>query len=193
MTVKINYLLVLFLVFAGLSSAQITHTGYAAPECIVTPVHGKTAVFIGGKAMWVFNNSFGIGGSYYSVLNDVQSESVDPVSNEHSLVQMSFGGIHFEYFLPAWYGVEHSLELLCAGGGVKLIPKDSGKPHTAYYGADLLVWMPRYNVQFRIAENWKLSLGAGYRNIGNFKGYYEFDRKNMSSFLITIGLRGGNN
>ncbi|MBI5726225.1 MAG: hypothetical protein HY965_00105 [Ignavibacteriales bacterium] len=188
----------IFIVFAILflctdSIAQIRHSGYFSPEIIVGDLGGKSSVFGGAKAVWVFNNTYGIGGSYYSILNSVESDLIDPLNGEKNITHMNFGGLHFEYFIPRLYGVEHSFEIMCAGGGMQFKARNPDKVHTAYYGGDLLIWMPKYNVQFCISDDWKLSMGFGYRHVTNFRGYYQYNKENISRFIVTLGLRGGNN
>ncbi|MBI2417638.1 MAG: hypothetical protein HYV28_06990 [Ignavibacteriales bacterium] len=86
-----NFIFIVFVILflSTEFNAQIRHSGYFAPEIIVGDLGGKSSVFGGAKAVWVFNNKFGIGGSYYSILNNVESELIDPLNGEKNIIQMN--------------------------------------------------------------------------------------------------------
>ncbi len=175
----------------GEIAAQTKHGGYFAGVFELTPVNKQKTVIAGGKAVWVFNGGFGIGGAYFDIINNVESNYYDDTAGAKSMVQLNYGGMTLEYNLNINDKIDLGAEILLGGGGIKLLPKDRTKPFRDFYGNDFLVWVPGVNISYKVASVLRLTFSAGYRLVTDFKPYVGHSAKDFSDYSAAFAIRLG--
>lgn len=139
------------------------HGAYIAPVMKITTINGQSGIIMGGKAGWVINNTFVIGGAFYSVTSNITQSWIDPLTGTAPYVTFNCGGLNFEYiFLRSkWFSA--SAEIFMGGAGLQFIPQNENIPYTKLYGGDFLIWEPQINANVNFTDWLHLSLGLNYR------------------------------
>lgn len=183
--------MIILIAFSADIHSQIRHGGYAAAIMDITPVVKHPALIAGGRAVWMFNGRFGIGGAYHDIITDVNSAFFDSLAMDYALVQINYGGMTLEYNIPAGEYFDLGIEFLIAGGGLKLLPKNKNKPYSDFYGNDFLLWQPAINATYRISPLAKLTLALGYRKVTQFRPYLFHTANDFSDYSVSIYIRFG--
>lgn len=174
------------------------HGAYIAPVMKITSLNGQSAIIMGGKAGWVINNQFVIGGAFYGVSTDVSQSWVDPLTGTAPYVKFNCGGLNLEYIFFRSDLFSASVGFFMGGAGLEFVPQNDEPVYTKMYGGDFLIWEPQINANVNITEWFHLSLGVNYRStslldtyIPNIPGQTNnpnFQMKNIEGTSAVISL-----
>lgn len=184
--------LVLILVVTGtFSSAQTEQGAYVAAVLKNGSMIGQNSIIAGGRVGWMFSRSFSLGGAFYSLANNIESDKTDPLSGRKLLAGFNCGGLELELIYPSENFLHGSFLFFMGGGGIKPIARDKSIPHTSYYGQSILIWEPQFNLEVNLTQLLHLGLGLSYRFVTGVNGYIGLQNKNFSSLNSLITLRFG--
>ena len=144
---------------------------FGAPEIKFTKLLDQNAAILGGRWGWVINKQFVLGAGVYALVGGVNTNVIDPISNEQVAVNFNYGGLELEYILLAEKVVHGSIDLLIAGAGTYFSVPDQSKPHTSYYTQSFTLYEPQLNLEFNIFKWLHLTSGVSYRIITGFENY----------------------
>lgn len=150
-------------------SAQ--HGAFISPVIKYTQVNNQSAMMYGGKAGWIINKTFVIGGAFYGLLTKVSQPWIDPLSKSAPYIYFNTGGLNLEYFVFRREPLSVSLEMFLGGAGLKLLPRDETGPFVDLYGGDFLIFEPQLNASYSFNDWLHLSLGLSYRYADGFDIY----------------------
>ncbi|MCU7494501.1 MAG: hypothetical protein HF314_12770 [Ignavibacteria bacterium] len=183
---------VLLLILLGtVCFAQAESGAYVAAAVKSGSIVGRNSLIAGGRAGWSFGKKIFLGGAFYSLVNEVEMDQKDPLTNRKLLAGFNCGGLELEYIYPLNELFHGSILLFMGGGGLKPKAKDLSVPHTSYYGQSLLVWEPQVNVELNLTKLLHLGLGVSYRFVTGVDGYQGLQNKDLSSVNSLITLRFG--
>ncbi|MGE5439298.1 MAG: hypothetical protein ACM3UR_05530 [Bacteroidota bacterium] len=173
------------------SSAQTGHGAYAAAVIKSGSIIGQNSIIAGGRAGWEISGGFFLGGAFYSLVNKVETNEVDPLSGRRLQAGFNCGGLEIEYLYPSKSFLHGSILFFMGGGGLKPKVQDSSIPHAGYYGQSLLIWEPQLSLEADLTRLLHLGLGLSYRYVTGMDGYIGLQNKDLSSFNSLFTLRLG--
>ncbi|MEI7812958.1 MAG: hypothetical protein WCJ01_11140 [Ignavibacteria bacterium] len=192
---KIKQLLILIIILCFLSddktifSQEIRHNAFIAPVIRNCSILNQYAMLAGLRGGWVIDETFVIGGAYYSLLNRVNSYYAPNPAGDRFNMELSMGGLEFELVYPSEKTIHGSLVLFMGGGGLKFIPEN--KSNVSPYGLSFVIWEPQLNSEFNLSGCLKLNLGIGYRIIKGFDDYYNIRQSDLTGLNGIISLKIG--
>jgi len=185
-----TFLLLFFgIVFISKSfyAQENSNGAFGAPVIKFSSIAGQNATLVGGRFGWVIDSNFVLGGGIYSLVNDVKTNNVDPVSGQDVLLGFNCGGVELEYiFFPGNY-IHASVDMFFAGAGTTYGVSNKNVPHTSYYSQNLLLWEPQVNIEFNIVDWFHIDTGVSYRICAK-PGTLEFSNDGGISLQNLSGL-----
>ncbi len=188
-------IIVLLLSAVSLSFAQETETlfnrpastsFYGAPVVTYGVVNGSSALFVGGKGLWVINHAFGIGAGGYGLVNDV--DALNRTEASENLMRMGYLGLVLECSIDPASLFHLTLEALIGGGDLH---RGTGKGNEFEEKGDgFFVIEPAANVDLNVADNVRVGIGASYRFVGGLESTISTNRELSGlngSFSVKIG------
>jgi hypothetical protein len=178
----------LIFVFIASAGAQ-TNSGFLEPSFSLSRLNGQTGIITGARAMWIINGSWGIGGEFYSVVNNVSINELGSYSSKPYSLELNYGGLCLMYVLPSIGAIRGSLSFSGSGGGMKLLPPDQND--ASFYGNDILLWEPRISFAYTIIPEISIVINGGYRFITQMLDYHSLTVSDIQSWSVGFGLRFG--
>lgn len=167
-----------------------SHGGYVAPVLKQSVLNGQAATLLGGRAMWLMDGQFGIGGGVYTNVNTVNATIKNQLGDPYRLT-LSYGGLELEYRFLREQDFYITTGLLCAGGDVKYFPPSSGSNNQQYYPAEMLIWEPRVEIGYLPYEYLSVSAGVSYREVTQYTPYYNLGRDQIQKPAFTLSISIG--
>jgi hypothetical protein len=132
---------------------------YVAPVFRYTQLSDTWGLMFGGRAAWVINHVFSIGGGYYVNAPD----NIKPVIGATKYTNdLSYGGLELEYIIEPDDLVHASLVALL-GSGKTVLKNDATGATTD--DASFFVLEPGINAELNLAKHLRVDLGVYYRMV----------------------------
>lgn len=160
MKIKTCSLLILLLFTSPVILPQ--HGAYIAPVFKFTSINDQAAVISGVKAGWIIDRTFVIGAAFYGLSSNINQHWVNPVNDQAPSVQITTGGLNFEYVFFSGNIISGSAEFFMGGAGINIGPA---------YGGDFLIWEPQINANINLNEWFHVSFGLSYRTTSSLDYY----------------------
>jgi len=158
----------------GPMTVERVHSGFLfVPDVKLTEIGNRTSTLVGGEAGWLADETMFYGAGAYFL--------VDGPSN----TSMWYAGFVFQFQGNTNHTVGYSLKGLLGGGQAEIGgsvygPPGYPQPVNGYYGPSYGYWQPIFvaepeaNLLLRLGRSAHLKVGAGYRFVGSYYGYYGY-------------------
>lgn len=165
-------------------SQTIEHGGYVAPVMKLTSVNGQAATFLGGKAIWVIHEHFGIGAAAYGLVNRISgpASSIDHLKRN---LDLGYGGLVFEYFSAPAKDISLTIGILCAGADLRFYMPETGFPE------QFLIWEPQVSCGYKISSVFTLWAGISYRFLAQYNDANPLMQTDVQGLTATFSVSFG--
>jgi hypothetical protein len=158
----------------------------------VGKVNNETALFMGGRGMFIMDHSYSIGLGGYGLVSNVKALTPDPKDITNNRLAMGYGGLELEYILSSNNLVHMTVQTLVGGGGVGYF-KDWNHNHNDYdndyhHNTDVdgfFILEPGLNVELNVVDFFRLGIGGSYRVVSGLSSGLSTnsDLSGLSGFL----------
>ncbi len=187
----IIFVAIFFSNFSLFAQQDNNNSAFGAPVIKYTSLVGQDAVMLGGRFGWMIDKSIVLGGGIYSLVSNVKTNFIDPISGQNVILGLNCGGLEFEYIFFSDEPVHGSIDMLFAGGGVTYSVENKNVPHTSYFSQNLLVWEPQINIEFKIVDWFHLATGVSYRLISSYNGYFGITSNDLKGLTGLLTFKFG--
>jgi hypothetical protein len=165
-------------------SQTIEHGGYVAPVMKLTSVNGQPATFLGGKAIWVIHEHFGIGAAAFGLVNQISgpASSVDHLRRN---LDLGYGGLVFEYFTAPAKDLSLTVGILCAGADLRFYMPETGFPE------QFLIWEPQVSCGYKLSSVVTLWAGLSYRLLAQYNDMNPLMQTDVQGLTATFSVSFG--
>ncbi|MFH1050294.1 MAG: hypothetical protein V1779_05105 [bacterium] len=149
--------------------------GYGCPEIKFTSFMQQYAIMVGGRAGWVIDHTFTIGGGGYGLVSSVEAPDFyhpdDLTDTRQYYFQIGYGGLFLEYTHSSNSLVHFTVNTLIGAGGASFTPyrygmnNNMGYDNNRYDNSAFFVVEPGIGVELNIFKFFRIELGASYRYI----------------------------
>lgn len=182
-------LLVLTALYSSSAAAQSCENGaFAAPVLKYTSIAGQTGIIAGGRAGWIINKQIVLGAGYYTLANDVSSNYLVQPGNNDLLLDLTYGGLEFEYLILHESSYNMSLSILLGSGGLRFYLSDG---NTKFSKTNLLIWEPQVSFEVRLNDWIHADAGISYRMISSYIDVYDVSRNDLTGLTGTLTFKLG--
>jgi hypothetical protein len=162
---KLIFIFLILVFTAGASSQEqtlvgdkIESGGFGGMVFKATNINGQSAMFVGGRGGWIINHSFAFGGGGYGLVTNVNINSHDASQGTTNL-EMSYGGMDFEYILSSNDLIHFSAGLLLGSGNIS----------DKYEHDPFFVLEPSMQGNLNVTHFFRIAAGASYRYVSSVK------------------------
>ncbi len=173
---------------------KIDHGGYLGVYNQATMMNGNLCNLVGGKAAWIINHSFAIGGGGYGLTYPTERAEFTGKSYNglDTTTAFGFGGVLFEYFIWPDRIVTIAPGIIIGGGGIEYYnpsEMDEEKDDEKLTDSFLTV-MPELNIYLNITEYVRIGAGVSYRFVNGIE-QDTFSDSDIRGFSISISAAAG--
>jgi len=189
---RIIFTIALLMIFMGkISSAQTEQAFYVAAVVKNGSMISQNSILAGGRTGWIVSNNIFLGAAFYSLINKVETNQIDPLSSRKLLALFNCGGLEIEFIYPSNNIIHGSALFFVGGGGIKPRAADVSVPHSSYNGQSVLIWEPQVNLEADLTRLLHLGLGLSYRIVTGVDGYIGLQNRDLSGLNSLASLRFG--
>ncbi len=186
---KFFMLLVLTALYSSSAFSQSCDNGaFAAPVIKLTRIAGHTGIIAGGRAGWIINKRLVLGAGYYTLANEVSSNYLVQPGNKDLLLDLTYGGLEFEYLILHESLYNLSLSMLLGSGGLNFYLKDVS---TKFSNQNLLIWEPQVSFEVKLNDWIHADAGISYRMISSFTDVYHVTGNDLTGITGILSLKLG--
>ena len=167
---------------------------FGGPVLKVTQINDVFGLMVGGRAGWIYNHTYAIGGGFYGLLRDIK-----PSDSEREF-EFAYSGLELEYVIAPSHDVHLSAHTLIGFGGLTDRYQRAG-PYYGYYdefgrwgGPDdsFFIIEPCLNIVWNMKTYLQIYFGGSYRYIRGVKieGLHNSDLNGLS---VVVTFRFGRN
>lgn len=202
---KLTIFLFFFVLIASLwaeEEAKETETekpsesgAFGGPALKVTRINDLFGLIVGGRAGWVYNHTYAIGGGFYGLLRDVETETSGPERE----FEFAYSGLELEYIIAPSRNVHLSAQTLIGFGG---LTDRNQRFYGGYYydeygrfgGPDdsFFIIEPGLNIVWNMKTYLQIYFGGSYRYIRGVEveGLHNSD---LNGYSVVVTFRFGRN
>lgn len=180
--VFISFLLFSILIFSQ-SEENLngnSSNAYGAPIVKVGKINDDTAVFVGGKAGFIFKGDFTFGLAGYGLASKLKV----PNENYYNNINISYAGLLSEYTPYSDNLIYLNAEALIGFGSVGM----SKNKYIKENNSSIFVFEPALNIILNIHNNFRINIGSSYRYASgnNLPGFNISDLKGINYHLSAM-------
>jgi hypothetical protein len=139
---------------------EIHSGGYFGPVWKLTSINSQTTSLSGGRAGWLINHKFGIGGAGYGTITDVKSGF--NLDTRPLYIELEYGGLELEYIHQSDKMLHWTALVFFGNGTVKL---RQHSPDNEVQSDRIYVVEPSLNADVNLVKWFRLGFGASYRYV----------------------------
>ncbi len=142
-----------------LIQGDIDHGFYAGQSTKFTAVDGAFAPMLGGRAGWIIDHTFVIGGAGYSMLDKIETDFI--LSERPVEILLAYGGLQLMYIGNSHQLVQYEVGTLIGFGGLNY--RDRGTDADLPNSDHIFVMEPEAVLVMNITQFLQVSSGLSYR------------------------------
>jgi hypothetical protein len=155
------------------NNAKFSSSLYGAVEVRGTSIYSNSALEVGGRGVWVINNTFGIGIQGMGITSNHNIPVYrTPYDSLQTYLRTGYGGLFLEYINNANSLVHFNVHALIGAGGAVYVDRYNDSHNNDYYdnhrnyeSSAYFVFEPGAGVEFNITTFFKLGINGGYRMV----------------------------
>lgn len=152
-------------------TGKFTSSLYGAVDVRGTTINSNSALAIGGRGVWVINNTFGIGLQGFGITSNHNVPGYRTTfDSSQAYLRTGYGGLFLEYVNNANSLVHFNIHALIGGGGAAYTnsrfdnhDRNHNDDRWNYESSAYFVFEPGAGVEFNITSFFKLGISGGYR------------------------------
>jgi hypothetical protein len=165
------------------SNNQVSHGAFAGLLGKFSQISGESATFAGGKAAWLINHSYYVGGGGFTTLGDIKITDDAKAETKYGLV---YGGFLVGYIYEQHKYLHYYYDILVGKGSLSA-KGDSDKPDDG-----LLLFEPSFDVSLGLSKYADFNIGVSYRYvIGSSSDDKKLSNGKMSSLALNLSINFG--
>ncbi len=149
-----------------LITGDVEHGGFGGLVIKFTEINNEFGVLVGGRAGWIINHTFSLGGGGYGLTNEIYTNEYYS-QRGRPFIQMGYGGLEMEYINKSQNLIHFSVLILIGGGGVDYYygDKDDWERDNNKDGDSFFVFEPEADVTMNVTNFFRIAAGLSYRFI----------------------------
>lgn len=170
--------------------------GFGGPVLKVTRINDVFGLMVGGRAGWIYNHTYAIGGGFYGLLRDIEVEVPDSPEREF---EFAYSGLELEYIIAPSRDIHLSAHTLIGFGGLT----DRYQQAIPYYGYDeygrfggpddsFFIIEPGLNIVWNMKTYLQIYFGGSYRYIRGV-GIEGLDNSDLNGYSVVVTFKFGRN
>ncbi len=161
---------------------------FIGPALKFTSIDHRLGAMAGLRGSWPVGRSLALGFAVYTLLSKIDApEGILPLEGPLD-IDLSYGGLEWEYFLNPGSRTRFSLSVLLGGGATRFVKDTSSTFKSSEQSGEtgfMLVAEPGGNIEWTVARWLRLDLGASYRLVSGTrkKGLKDLDFSGPSATI----------
>lgn len=159
------------------NTGKFSSSLYGAVDVRGTTINSNSAFAIGGRGVWVINNTFGIGLQGIGITSNHNVPGYrTQFDSSQAYLRTGYGGLFLEYINNSNSLVHFNIHALIGGGGATYTNSrwdndydEYGDCGRHYESSAYFVFEPGAGVEFNITTFFKLGINGGYRIVSGLE------------------------
>lgn len=166
---------------------DIDHGFYVSQSTKFTSIDGEFAPMLGGRAGWIIDHTFAIGGAGYSMLEKTETDFL--VSDRPVEILLAYGGLQLTYIEKSHRLVHYEAGVLIGFGGLNYRgpAADADLPNSDH----IFIMEPKAAVVLNVADFLQVSSGLSYRWVSGVDHEEVVRNRDVSGLTISLMLSFG--
>ena len=167
--------------------------GFGGPVLKVTGINDVFGLIVGGRGGWISKQTFAIGGGFYGLLRDIETED----SGFERDFEFAYGGLELEYIIAPRQVVHVSVQTLIGFGGLtdrhqNLETFDRFDEFDRFGGPDdtFFIVEPALNIMWNMKTYLRIGFGGSYRFIRGV-GITGLHNSDLSGSSVVVTFKFG--
>lgn len=173
-----------------------TSGGFGGPVLKVTRINNVYGLIVGGRAGWIYNHTYAIGGGFYGLLRNIEVEVPNAPEREF---EFAYSGLELEYIIAPRQNVHLSVQALMGFGGLtdryqRAIPYYGYDEYGRFGGPDdsFFIIEPGLNIVWNMKTYLQIYFGGSYRYIRGV-GIEGLDNSDLNGYSVVVTFKFGRN
>ena len=166
--------------------------GFGGPVLKVTQINDVFGLMVGGRAGWIYKHTYAMGGGFYGLLRDIQSDS-------EREFEFAYSGLELEYIIAPSRDVHLSAQTLIGFGGLtdryqRVVPYYGYDEYGRFGGPDdsFFIVEPGLNIVWNMKTYLQIHFGGSYRYIRGV-GVEGLRNSDLNGLSVIVTFRFGRN
>lgn len=166
---------------------DIHHGFYLGQSTKFSSIEGEFAPLMGGRAGWIIDRTFIIGGAGYALLDKVDTDHL--VSGEPVEIMLAYGGLQLLYVVNPQRLVQYEVGTLVGFGGLNY--RGSADEADLPNSDHIFVIEPEVIVGMNITNYVRVSSGISYRWVSGLEFEDVVEGSDVSGLAVSLMLNFG--
>ena len=165
---------------------------FGGPVLKITKINDVFGLTVGGRAGWIYKHTYAIGGGFYGLLRDIQSDS-------EREFEFAYSGLELEYIIAPSRDVHLSAQTLIGFGGLtdryqRVVPYYGYDEYGRFGGPDdsFFIVEPGLNIVWNMKTYLQIYFGGSYRYIRGV-GIDGLHNSDLNGYSVVVTFRFGRN